>query len=239
MRSIRLILVSPKYSGNVGACARVASNFDVRDIAVIQPRCAIHDEQAQLYGKGPSREFLMGMNVYDSLQEAVADCHQVIAITRRHGTLSPKEIFLPELRITDNGQRTTAIVFGREDYCLTREELYLCTHYCQIPTSDIMPTMNLSHAVSVVLSRLYTDLSVDRKDNSGETTSNECVTTQEFEDLMKHWEQTMRDVDLTRGGDPEKMIKRIRRAMQRSELRVKEMAQLRRFLSKVQNRLRA
>ena len=49
----------------------------------------------------------------------------------------------------------------------------------------------------------------------------------------------MRDVDLTRGGDPEKMIKRIRRAMQRSELRVKEMAQLRRFLSKVQNRLRA
>ncbi|MBU0506798.1 hypothetical protein KJ708_12465 [bacterium] len=237
--NIRLILVSPKYSGNVGACVRVAANFDVSDIVVIAPQCDIHDEQAKLYGKGPARDYLMGMKICESLEEAVKDCHQVIAITRRYGDLSPREILLNELRIMDNGQRKTSIVFGREDNCLTREELAICTHYCQIPTSETMPTMNLSHAVSVILSRLYTDLFIDRNEKSLETTQREIITSEEFEALMAHWKKTVIETGLTRGGDPEKMIKRIRRALQRSELTVNEYSQFRRFLSKVQLRLKA
>ncbi len=52
-------------------------------------------------------------------------------------------------------QGTTALVFGREESGLTEDELRLCTHACAIPTGRVQPSMNLSHAVGVVLACLF------------------------------------------------------------------------------------
>lgn len=49
----------------------------------------------------------------------------------------------------------TALVFGREESGLTEAELRLCAQSCAIPTGRIQPSMNLSHAVAVVLSCLF------------------------------------------------------------------------------------
>eukprot|EP00882_Tetradesmus_deserticola_P028975 GHRQ01032333.1.p1 GENE.GHRQ01032333.1~~GHRQ01032333.1.p1 ORF type:complete len:189 (-),score=22.38 GHRQ01032333.1:96-662(-) len=49
----------------------------------------------------------------------------------------------------------TALVFGREESGLTEAELRLCAHSCAIPTGRIQGSMNLSHAVAVVLSGLF------------------------------------------------------------------------------------
>jgi len=42
-----------------------------------------------------------------------------------------------------------ALVFGREDSGLTREELMLCQHTAAIPTNDTFPTMNLAQSACV------------------------------------------------------------------------------------------
>lgn len=47
------------------------------------------------------------------------------------------------------------MVFGREESGLSEAELRLCSHSCAIPTGRIQGSMNLSHAVAVVLSRLF------------------------------------------------------------------------------------
>jgi tRNA C32,U32 (ribose-2'-O)-methylase TrmJ len=44
-----------------------------------------------------------------------------------------------------------ALVFGREESGLTEDELRMCAHACAIPTGRLQPSMNLSHAVAVVL----------------------------------------------------------------------------------------
>jgi hypothetical protein len=49
----------------------------------------------------------------------------------------------------------TALVFGREESGLTEAELRLCAHSCAIPTGRIQGSMNLSHAVAVVLCGLF------------------------------------------------------------------------------------
>ncbi|GIL89509.1 hypothetical protein Vretimale_1925 [Volvox reticuliferus] len=49
----------------------------------------------------------------------------------------------------------TALVFGREESGLTETELRLCSHACAIPTGRLQPSMNLSHAVAVVLAELF------------------------------------------------------------------------------------
>jgi hypothetical protein len=48
-----------------------------------------------------------------------------------------------------------ALVFGREESGLTADELEACTHLCSIPTGRKQPSMNLSHAVAVVLAQIY------------------------------------------------------------------------------------
>ena len=48
-----------------------------------------------------------------------------------------------------------ALVFGPEDNGLEQEELALCTHTCALRTAETMTSLNLSHAVAVVLASLY------------------------------------------------------------------------------------
>ena len=52
-------------------------------------------------------------------------------------------------------ERRVALVFGREESGLTANELSLCTHSCSIPTGPVQPSLNLAHAVCVVLSQLF------------------------------------------------------------------------------------
>ncbi|KAI7837497.1 hypothetical protein COHA_008688 [Chlorella ohadii] len=50
---------------------------------------------------------------------------------------------------------TVALVFGREESGLLESELLLCSHACAIPTGRTQPSLNLSHAVAVVVSQLF------------------------------------------------------------------------------------
>jgi len=47
------------------------------------------------------------------------------------------------------------LVFGREDYGLYNEEIAACDAMLRIPTSDAYLSLNLSHAVNIVLYTLY------------------------------------------------------------------------------------
>jgi len=47
------------------------------------------------------------------------------------------------------------LVFGREDYGLYNEEIAACDVMLRIPTSDSYLSLNLSHAVSLVLYSIY------------------------------------------------------------------------------------
>ncbi|MBF0104105.1 MAG: hypothetical protein HQM16_02150 [Deltaproteobacteria bacterium] len=241
-QNIRIILVAPKYSGNVGACARVAANFNCPDIYAVAPQCDIRDKQAELYGKGSSREFLLGIKTAQTLSEALKDCHCSIAITRKTGEWSPAEIPLLELpQWIANKNKTsaikTALVFGREDNCLTWEELQLCTHFCQIPTSQCMPTMNLSHAVAVIVSTIYINWHsgpLTNQHRAAKSISDSPATLKDVDDLMEHFKEVMINAGMTKAGNPERVQGRIRRILQRTQLKNRDVNIWRGFLSKIQ-----
>lgn len=52
-------------------------------------------------------------------------------------------------------QGRVALVFGREDFGLSDEELQICDLLVTIPASRSYPILNISHAVAVVLSELF------------------------------------------------------------------------------------
>ena len=56
-----------------------------------------------------------------------------------------------------------ALVFGRENYGLYKDELALCETTVTIPTSPDYPVLNLSHAVGILLYEINRNLKVRGK----------------------------------------------------------------------------
>lgn len=151
-----MILVEPKSPGNAGFAARVISNFGVNRLRIVgeDPR---HESQAQIFSVH-AHDLLESAGIFPDLSSAIQDMHAAWAATARSGrnhsvtrALVPLEKLPNPLTMEGN----VAIVFGREDIGLTNEEILLCDLAFTIPVAPSYPSMNLSHAVAVVLYHLY------------------------------------------------------------------------------------
>lgn len=235
MKSIRLVLVSPKFAGNVGSCARLAANFDILDFRVVDPRCDIHDEKAALMATGPSTDNLRNIKIHATLAEALEGVSASVAFTRRVGGLSPDDVSFREfpewIEQRVSRDTSTALVFGREDFCLFKDEMLLCTHFVTIPASPLMPTMNLSHSVAAVLAAIY----ARNHEPLVVPPQGDAASFEEFEALFTHWEQTMRDAGMESMHNLDITLKRMRRVLQKADLDKDEVLMLRGFLARLQN----
>ncbi len=151
------MLVEPQHPGNVGAVARLLANFAAGPLVLVGG-CAI-DGEAQARAKA-GRPLLAAAARAATLAEAVAPA-QVAVATSGIVPEGDKRWFrtpvpLRELPALLDG-REPALVFGRENYGLYREELAQCDVTVQVPTNPDHPILNLSHAVGTVLYELHRD----------------------------------------------------------------------------------
>ena len=156
MRAI-VILVNPKYGGNVGAIARNMMNFGVDELRIVGNKEILNNEA---YIRAVhAKNILNNAKFYDNLNDAIGDIDFVVGTSGavsgdrnlKRVPITPRE--LAEKHKTLDGK--LGVVFGREDDGLSNKELELCDLFVSIPTSDEYPIMNLSHAVSVILYELY------------------------------------------------------------------------------------
>ena len=150
MANLRIILVSPREAGNVGAVARAMKNFGFDDLWIVGE----HPELLPVAGWWASGadDLLASVRFAASLQEAIGDAHVTVATTSMRGRTTPVSFAprtLAETFASLANEQTLALVFGREDSGLTREELMLCQHTAAIPTNDRFPTMNLAQSACV------------------------------------------------------------------------------------------
>ncbi len=155
--NLKIILVEPNGPINVGSVARLCSNFEVEELRIVSPKCDIFSLEAKKMAlKG--QQFIDHCKIFDSLENAIFDCDLVVASCGRLEV--KKERFFESCEnifdwITSFKKITNlAIIFGREDRGLTNNELLLANKTFNIPTSKIYPSLNLSHAVSIVLYEL-------------------------------------------------------------------------------------
>ena len=150
MARLRIVLVEPREAGNVGAVARVMKNFGFDELWIVGE----HPELLPVSGWWASGadDVLENVHHVDTLADAVGDAHLTVATTSMRGRTSPVSFTARTLAakfasLDDN--QTLALVFGREDHGLTREELMLCQHTAAIPTNETFPVMNLAQSVGV------------------------------------------------------------------------------------------
>ena len=152
-----VVLVEPAGPINVGSVARLCANFEVQELRLVRPVCDPLDREAcrmAVHGL----ELLRTARRCTSLLEAVADCRRVVASCGRldHGSIplhSPEDAlrWLLSSGADPSDDQPVAVVFGREDRGLTNDELRLCQRVLTLHSAGSYPSLNLSHAVAVVL----------------------------------------------------------------------------------------
>jgi tRNA/rRNA methyltransferase len=149
MPRLRIVLVEPQEAGNVGAAARVMKNFGFDELFVV----GAHPELFPVAGWWASGadDLLQRIEFRDTLLGALADAQMTVATTSMRGRTTAVD-FVPDTlagAFAHLGDGTLALVFGREDSGLTRDELVLCQRAASIPTNEAFPTMNLAQSVGV------------------------------------------------------------------------------------------
>ena len=159
-KKVSVILVAPKYGGNIGAIARLMRNYGLSDLRFVSPP-EIGDEAMARAMNG--KEILLNARRYDNFADAI-EGFRIVAATSSSITLDDRKFRrLPETpsKFWKRALKTEgniALVFGREDDGLRNTEIELCNSFIHIPSNPEYPVLNLSHAVSVILYEMIRDL---------------------------------------------------------------------------------
>ena len=150
-----IVLVEPKGEENVGSILRAMSNFNFTDISIVNPRCDYKSDIVKMYSLKAFSLF-DNIRIYKSLSDSLKERDISIAITRRIGNWRKNDFEIKNLKtfLNEYQNKTISLVFGREENGLTNEEISFCDLICSIETSEMFPSLNLSHAVAIVLYEL-------------------------------------------------------------------------------------
>ncbi len=152
-KTLKIVLVEPAGPINVGSIARLCENFNVHELRIVSPKCDyLAQEARKMAVRGVT--ILEKAKVYEDLNSALSDCSRIIASCGRkeHGEIplqSNKDALSWALK--SERDETIALVFGREDRGLSNEELLKANKVISLNTNKNYPSLNLSHAVAIVL----------------------------------------------------------------------------------------
>ncbi len=157
LENIRIVLVDPKFAGNIGSICRVMMNMGITDLAIVAPSEHLDWAEARKLAY-KAEPMLDSLKTFQTLEEAVADCTVVAGTSARTG-LYRDHAYLPHdiapVVLDSAAHHKAALVFGREDKGLFNDEIAVCTHIINIPSSELYRSLNLSHAVMVCCYELF------------------------------------------------------------------------------------
>ena len=221
LKNIKVVLVNPMFGGNLGSVCRAMNNNGITDLAVVDPRPDMDMDEARKFSCN-ARDQLEARKEFPSLAEAVADCTIVAATSARTGFYrdtahSPRE-FAP-IALESAKEHKVALVFGREDKGLFNEELALCSHIVQIPSSNLYTSLNLSHAVYVCCYEMFCAAGVfQASEESAPEADSELR-----ERMFALWRKMMVETDFVHDQKLDHMMMGLRRIFTRGKLTVPDV----------------
>ena len=153
---IKIILVEPQLSENIGTSARAMLNFGLESLSLVSPK-QNHLSLRSVRASAGADFVLKNARTFQSVEEAISDTSYVFACTvRKRDMVKPycgpaglKNIFssLPK-------KSNVGIMFGREKSGLTNEQISFADMILQIPTNPKFSSLNLAQAVAIISSEI-------------------------------------------------------------------------------------
>jgi tRNA/rRNA methyltransferase len=219
LENIRIVLVRPRGSGNIGSIARVMKNFGASELVTVgKARTRSFWARAMaVHG----RDILADAKFYPTIREAIADCTLVVGTTCRAGlyrkhSQTPRDLAPEIVAVARTGK--VAIVFGPEDHGLSNKDLEHCQLLITIPTHPDYQSLNVAQAAVICLYETYiASLTQAAKPNI------ERAETEDIERLFDRMRRTLLKIGFLDSANPEHMLLAFRRILGRAGLEEKDV----------------
>jgi TrmH family RNA methyltransferase len=237
LANVRVVLVSPRHPGNIGAAARAMKNMGLSELVLVTPECAIGEKELALAAH--AADVLTQARVVDNLALAVAGCVWVVATSARPRHLGdePMTPWDAASRIVErSASGPVALVFGSERVGLTNDELQHCHAVARIPVSEAYSSVNLAASVQIFTYELR-KAAVPVAEPVAQKRDHPTYAPPTAEDMARFYEHLERVLLQTGFLDPKNpglLMRRLRTLFNRSNPDSNELAILRGILKTVE-----
>ena len=230
-KSLKVVLVEPAGSINVGSVARLCENFGINELRLVSPKCDhLAPETKRMAVRGI--KILEEAKIFKTLNSALSDCSRIIATCGRkeHGDI-PLHSNNDALRwaLESKRKETIAFVFGRENHGLSNEELLKANKVISLNTNEDYPSLNLSHAVAIVLHQLnqFNQLDLFKTHKTNSYPANLI----QLEDCLNDAGDLLLDIGFLMKHTYDARMSKIKKLFQRAEIKDDEVALIRGIVS--------
>jgi tRNA/rRNA methyltransferase len=217
------ILVNPQLGENIGSCARALKNFGFSNLNIVAPRDPWPNSKARMTSVG-AYNIIQKTKVYKNVSDAVKKFDLVFATTARGRDINKKHIsIIGFIKLLSKYKKTNiGIIFGPEASGLSNHDLSLSNFIIQIPTSNKLKSLNLSHAVIIICYEIYRSLNLTKFKK--EKMLSKLTSKSSIKNLIKFLEQMLDKKKFFKPAEKKKsMILNINNIFGRLELSDKEI----------------
>ncbi|MEE4217283.1 MAG: RNA methyltransferase [Xanthomonadales bacterium] len=216
LAQVRVVLINTTHPGNIGATARAMKVMGLSSLHLVTPKI-FPNAEATAMASGAD-DILQRAVVHDTLDSALSGCPLVLGTSARLRSL-PMPMFdarrAARQALQESGSHDVAILFGRERYGLTNEEMMRCQYLVNIPANPEYSSLNLAQAVQIMSYELRV-AAMGVADISLPPLDWEPVDDQQMELMFQHLEQTLLDIRFLNPKQPKKLMMRLRRLFKRA-----------------------
>lgn len=237
---IHLVLVAPQDIVNVASAVRICRNFAIDDMRVVQPEVELDAYRIEGVAHNTA-EFISRITVFDTLQDALADCVHASVLTGRERA-AKRRILRPrdaagEL-LAHEASGPVALVAGREAHGLTNDEIDRCQTLVTISTDPTYTSLNMAQAIAVMAHELWVARGGDEIPFKPPRREAPAATMAEYESAFTDWQRTLTAIDFFKTRQEATVMRSLREVLFRAELDQREAKLFRAMGIEVVNFLR-
>lgn len=226
---------------NVGAAMRAMANFGVRRLRLVNPREPWPNAKAEALSSG-AFGVLEPVETFTSLADALKDLNLVFATTARQQDIAKPVVSPAEagrlMRADIAAGGRVGVVFGRERWGLTTDEVALTDQILTIPVDPAFASLNIAQAVLTVCYEWRQALiGDDTATPFPERQRSPLAPKEQVFRMFEHLEAALDEVEFFR--PPEKrghMVRNLRTIFQKARLTEQEIRTLRGVISALERR---
>jgi len=219
-QDITILLVRPRYPGNIGSTCRVLKNMGLTKLHLVRPSVLpTHPESLRL--AVGAADLAKKAKVFGTLEEATQGLRYLIGTSRRTGKYRRDFVNLPELGTKLPIGQKVGILFGSEEKGLTNKELAVCHLVTTIPSNPDYPSLNLAQSVAVVAYQLRLLMQAGLPAIEGKTF--ELASVEEVEGMFQHLEKALSAIGFLEHKNAFHLMRTIRQLFGRTQMNDREV----------------
>jgi len=237
--NIRFVLMGTTHAGNIGAAARAMKTMGINDMALVKPEC-FPSSEATSRASGAD-DLLNRADICQDIDAAIKDTKLVIGTTARKRHMNIPVIDARQaarLLVAEASKNKVALVFGKERYGMTNEEVERCHYLVRLPTVEHFSSLNLAAAIQVLAYECRMATLTEDSYLSEEKVSDDHVDAAKMESFFAHYFDVMEKALYLRKEGHDSLKTKIRLMYNRIRPKRHEIDILRGFLTKLDKKLK-